>query len=89
MTAYVESFKIANTIYGICKDDDGTFNCWVGGCGIGMRKKTMQEARELIHGYAVERMQRHTAHLAAELEKHEEVLAKLGDDPFNLGRFLQ
>lgn len=97
---YREQFNIGGRTFGIEDYEDGQpasehffahkdhkrFRLWVGGCGIG-QTDTIETARSLIHTYAVsEASAKYHGHQERMIEA-QHTLAKLGDDPFNLGTF--
>jgi hypothetical protein len=97
MVDYAEAYQINGHSYGIedyKKPGDHfmpdrphkRFALWHGGCGIG-GSEDLDEARKLLYEHALSQVR-------AEYHGHQERMAaanrameKLGNDPFNLGRF--
>lgn len=97
MVDYIETYTINGRSYGIedykkkgdhfmADQPHKRFRLWANGCGI-FQCDDLDEARKVLHSHAV-------SHVNAEYHGHHERMAsaqhavqKLGDDPFNLGRF--
>jgi hypothetical protein len=86
MTRYAETFNINRRVYGIERLADGRLRCWVGGCGIGVAD-SMDEARQILHGYAISEATALVGSATEQLTRAREALVLLGADHFNLGRF--
>lgn len=83
----IESFSIDGRGFTIEKLKNDSFLLRHSGCGIGT-VSSMSEARKKIHTFAVERIKKEKEYLEKRLKTVETIQAQLGDDEFNLGRFL-
>ena len=90
---YIEKYIIAGTTFGIEDYEQPgdhffphrphkRFKCWVIGCGICDGHDFIEEAREHLRVYAVERLADEIAKLTSRLAVCQEALTLLGDDPF-------
>lgn len=62
------------------------FRVWVGGNGFGQHDK-INEARKAIYDYALSQTNTEYHAYQERMAQAQRTLQKLGDDPFNLGRF--
>lgn len=103
MISYIESYEILGKIYGISCDrnadenEDCTYTLWVGGCAVRSfpvpcdagQLPAMNQMRIVAHVHATDCLKNRRADLLDEVKLLNENIAKLGTDPFNLGRFLK
>lgn len=68
-------------------DDQKRYQVWAGGCGIGTAS-SLEEAREMIHGYAMKQISADLTTHRQKIDQLEWTANSLGVDPFYLGRFL-
>lgn len=87
MPDYVQRFVINRKTYHVQELADGSFLPRYAGYSIHLPVKTMVEAREILHRYAVSQSRAEIASAEAMMKAALGALALLGDDPFNLGRF--
>lgn len=94
---YAETYIIGGQTYGIEDytqpgdhffpgNDHKRFRLWRSGCGIG-QTDDLDEARRLLHGYALSEARAAYHGHQERMISAEKTMAKLGDDPFNLGKF--
>lgn len=83
-----ESFSFGFTNANIYEDDNRGFTPFVGGSAVCRPFKTVQEARKNLHKILKEEIARRFYIHQKAIEELEKVKAKLGDDEFNLGKFL-
>jgi mannose/cellobiose epimerase-like protein (N-acyl-D-glucosamine 2-epimerase family) len=86
MTAYVETFHINDATYGIEDVGDGFFKCWKSGCAI-YTADDIAAARKILHQYACSQARAEIGTYQRLVDRATSALEKLGNDPFNLGRF--
>lgn len=100
MVDYVEEFTVLGKRLGIEDMEDTRpgvehffpehathrYQLWAGGCGVG-RANTIQEAREILHDYAIRQARDLADKATRSLEAANAVLKKLGEDPTYLFRF--
>lgn len=100
MASYIETYLINGHTYGIedyeqigdhlmPKDlQHKRFQLWLNGGGMG-QFDDINEARKLLHSHALCQMNAEYRGHKERADNAQRALQKLGDDPFNLGRFRQ
>lgn len=92
MATYVESYTFTDTRYGIedfqapgkhwsLHYKNRRFKCWVGGCGICDGHDTLEEARQHIREYAIDKCKSEVEHLQGRINLCQNVVDKLESDP--------
>jgi hypothetical protein len=95
---YRETFRIGSDTYGIedheqpgehffPEERKQRFRTWHNGCGVDWAD-SMYEARTLIHADAVSQARMERAGHHERVVRAQRVLDRLGDDPFNLAKFM-
>lgn len=92
MVDYIECYLFGGTRYGIedfqasgkhwsHQYENRRFKCWVGGCGICKGHNTLEEARQHIREYAIDKCQTEVEHLRGRINLCQNVVDKLESDP--------
>lgn len=87
ITGVVESFDFGITNGSIHTDANKSFHPYVGGCGVGGPTITIDAARKILFERLKENLAWRARQARKELTKLDNLLDKLGDDPFNMGIF--
>lgn len=87
MTIYAEAFRVNRVTYLIKGDPGGRLTVWRSGSMIAETKLGIDDARSILHGYAISQAHAEIGSAERQLIDATSTLERLGQDKFNLGRF--